>query len=281
MKRYSFCIALFFAGFAQAVTPVGQSPWGRVPALPTACYSNQDDFAAKIAAAQEAVTRDIDQQERVNSDLKQSAKDADVGDDATRAARMQELLAKDPQAAIKMMQQSQSAAATAQTAAPEDTANQQKLDRELKDLLTQYHAALDKAGAPVEKRILDRFAPGGRNWQGFLSPGASEADRADWASLIEQWNTEREKACTASWQASGPFHAWFKRYRDYLVQDHIPWVEQNEQGASGFLALMADSSSGSYKSTATLKAVSDYMKRAAEVFNNRPSKPRSDLLRDQ
>jgi len=277
MKHHAFCLAMFLVGLAEAAVPLAQSPWARVPVFPSGCYSTQDDFAAKITAAQATVTRDIAQLEQSNNELKERAKNADVGDPAARAARVQSLLMKDPQAAMKMMQQSQAAGTTAQTAAPEDTAKQQMLDRELKDLLTQYRVALDKAVAPVEARILNRFAPGGRKWQGFLGSGASDADRADWALLNKQWNTEREKACAPWWQASGPFHAWFKRYRDHLIQDHIPWVEQNEQAGAGFMALMADSSSGSYKSTAALNAVSDYMKRASEVFNNRPLEPRPNI----
>ena len=43
------------------------------------------------------------------------------------------------------------------------------------------------------------------------------------------------------------------------------------------MALMADSSAGSYQSTAKLEAVSDYMKRAEEIFNSRPPEPRMNI----
>jgi hypothetical protein len=280
LKPFVFGLALLAASLAEAAAPpVAQNPWARVPALPTGCYSSQDDFAAKIAAARDAVTDAIAQRDQANDALKERAKAADSGDDATRAARIQALLAKDPQAAMKMMQQIQTAGSTAQTASPTDTANQQKLERELNDLQTQYNAALAKAVAPVDAKFIKRFAPGGDagKWQGFLSPGAPAADYADWASLNKQWNGEREKACAPWWQASGPFHGWLKRYRDHLVQDHIPWVEQNEQGTSGFMLMMADSPSGSYKSTATLAGVNDYMKHAEAIFNTRPQEPRANI----
>jgi hypothetical protein len=279
MKHVAFCLALVFAGLAQAAAPVAQSPWARVPAFPTGCYSSRDDFAAKIAASRESVTGEIEEKKQSNDELKERARDADTGDDATRAARIQAMLMKDPQAAMKMMQQNQAAGTTFQTAAPEDNANQQKLDRELKDLLAQYNVALKKAVALVDAKFIKRFAPNGdaSQWQEFLSPGSPARDYADWAVLNKEWNAEEEKACIPWWQATGPFHAWLKRYRDHLVQDHIPWVEQGEQAGAGFMAMMADSSAGSYQSTAKLEAVSDYMKRAEEIFNSRPPEPRMNI----
>lgn len=274
MKHYAMGLAMFVVGLAEAAAPVAQSPWARVPALPTGCYSTQDDFPAKVTAAREAIAEEIAERKQANDELKERASNADEGDDAARAARIQAMLMKDPQAAVKMMQQSQAAGNTLQKAAPADTARQQVLDRELKDLLTQFHVALDKGVAPVEAKITSRFGPG---WKGFVHTSVPAADLADWASLNKQWNTEREKACAPWWQASGPFHAWLKRYREHLVQDHIPWVEQNEQAGAGFMALMADSPSGSFKSTATLETVNDYMKRAVDVFGSRPPEPRANV----
>ena len=106
MKHHAFCLPMFLVGLAEAAVPLAQSPWARVPAFPSGCYSAQDDFAAKITAAQATVTRDIAQLDQSNNELKERAKNADVGDPAARAARVQSLLMKDPQAAMKMMQQS-------------------------------------------------------------------------------------------------------------------------------------------------------------------------------
>jgi len=280
MKPLVFGFVLVAASLAQAAAPVAPSPWAQVPAFPTSCYSSKDDFVDKIAAAREVVAGEIDQRRQANNELYERAKEADSGDDETRRARMQAMMMKDPQATMKMMQGIQGAGNAMNAAAPADNANQQKLDRELKDLQTQYRAALANAVAPVQARIVKRFQPDGSGRQGFLAnfgQGYADADFADYAALNQQWNAEHEKACAPWFQASGPFHAWLKRYHDHLVQDHIPSAEKLEQQGYEFRAMMAGSPPGSIQPTAQLEAVSDYLKRAEEIFNSRPLEPRMNM----
>lgn len=278
-RLFATALAVLLSPAVLGAPPASPSPWTTVPVFPTGCYSSRDDFATKIAAAQDAMSREIARQEQINEQLKaRLGEGLGKGHDRemafAKAAQMSQMMMKDPQAAAKMMQQTQSAGTATQATMLRDPENRQKLDMELKNLLTQYNAALGKAVAPVNAKINEFMERKGVRvgWSDLLRMTGSATD-AETLSLLKQWNTEREKACAEWWQASGPFHAWFKRYRDYLIQDHIPWQEQNDQAALGFVALATDSTSVPYKSTATMKAVADYMKRAAEVFGNRPDGP--------
>lgn len=265
----------FLCSVAMGAPPAAQNPWAKVPAFPTGCYSGRDDFAARTAAAQETLSREIARQEQINKQLQDSVKMDEGTDPYEYAARMQNAMMNNPQEAMKMAQATQAAGATAEELRPKDVANQQKLDGEMTDLLTRYRAALGKAVAPVDAKFkdLDRRA------QKDLVVTEAGDFYAKWAvqeynALVRQWNAEYEKTCSAWWQASGPFHAWLKRYRDHLVQDHIPWLEQSDNAAYGFMAALgAGTTAGAYKSTATMNTVADYMKRAGEVFNNRPTEP--------
>jgi hypothetical protein len=60
------------------------------------------------------------------------------------------------------------------------------------------------------------------------SIGPSETGEPDW--VYDEWTVilkERDKGyaanCAQWWSATGPVHAYMKRYKDYLVQERIPY----------------------------------------------------------
>jgi hypothetical protein len=270
---FATALAVSFSPAVMGAPPAAQSPWSKVPAFPTGCYSGRDDFETKIVAAQEAMSKEIARQEQINNQLKERYESTKANDPWAEAARVQNLMAENPQKAMEMAQKGATARDTMTDLGPRDTANQKKLDAELADLSTRYRAAVEKATAPVDARLKESDKRA-ENWETCGEMACrSRRGVSEHNALVKQWNGEYEQVCSTWWQASGPFQSWLKRYRDHLVQDHIPWLEQAGEAGAGNLALYADTSAAGYKSTATMDAVVDYMRRAGEVFNNREREP--------
>lgn len=255
--------------------PATQSPWSKVPPLPTGCYGSGDDFATKIAAARAAVQQDIERQEAVNNELKERYESMQESDPFAEAARIQNLMAENPQKAMEAMQQVKQQTDAAIAGEPlRIIADLGKLHEDLKKLQTQFQAARNKVVTQMDAKFKD-LEKRATEKNGGIVVGESGAFYAGWAvkeynQLATLGNTEVEKACAPWWQPSGPFHGWLKRYRDYLVRDRIPASEKGEKAGFAMSALMSNASASGYKPTATMEGIADYMEQAEKVFGMRP-----------
>jgi len=224
-----------------------------VPAFPTGCYSSRDDFAEMIAAALDALSKEIGRQEQINSELSSRLAKMDA---AEKQSRVQSFMMNNPQEAMKLMQRSQAMWTAFADTGVRNEEKRQKLEGELKDLQALYNAALDKALAPFGAKFKDLDA-----WaQKDLVIAGEGHDYpkwaiAEWDALTSQSNAEYERVRGDWWPASGPFHAWLKRYRDYLVQDQIPPLEEADNVGDGFMVHLLDTPTTSFKSTATMNAI--------------------------
>jgi TolA-binding protein len=252
--------------------------WARVPALPTACYvsQEQDDFHRRFDAALEAVQADHDKQNEINDRIRQSAQSVDPME---MARRMQENLMKDPQNAMKYLESVQSLGAQ-----PEHQASAEKekqLAAEEKALIERYKTALAKGHAPGNARwdALKKklgISPDSR------SPGESGVpDWAwkEWEVILREWDRAYQATCAQWWNASGPMHAHMKRYRDYLVQERIPYRQKFVDEPTLKNYQMTNVSYKGYKSEAEFLAVEDYLKRARRIFSERADRPRCTAKR--
>ncbi len=256
---------------AAVAAPAAPDPWATVPALPTGCYSSLDDFAEKIAAAGDAISMERDRQDKVNSEL--TSRLSALGP-AEMQTRMQTFMMSNPQEAMKLMQQNQALGDTFADDQLKAEANRQKLTAELEGLQARYKTALEAARAPIDARFkeLDTRAQkdlvvSGESW--VYAPWAVKEHNA----LVAQWNASSEKVCADWWTASGPFHGWLRRYREHLTQDVIPSREQAENLGAGFMVHLLDTPDASFRSTATLSAVREYIDQAAQVFAERERAP--------
>ena len=266
--------ALAHAG-AAAPAAQNQNPWSRVPAFPAGCYSQSDGFASRVAAVREAVDRERAAQQQINDDLSKKAVGASGGetDPFKMAAQIQQKMLSDPQNAQRLLQQIQTSGQNVSSASAEDLESQRRLDAELNTTLTQYKAAQPKAVAPVQAKFKDLATRAARDPErteagDFYKPWAV----AEYNALVPMYNAEVEKTCATWFGASGQFQSWLRRYRDYLSNERIPWMESSENAGLAFAAFATDTRSG-YKSTATLRAVYDYLERVDKVFGYRPSGP--------
>jgi hypothetical protein len=274
--------ALAVASLAHAAAPAAQnqSPWSRVPAFPTSRYST-DGYSDKVLEVRTAVDADRERQQQINDNLSRKATGAGGGetDPFKMAAQIQQKMMNDPQNAQKLMQQIQASGQTVNSAANQDFATKRRLEAELKTTLGQYKSAQAKALAPVEAKFKELDARASKDLQrteagDFYKPWAVK----EYNALVPLYNAEVEKTSAAWFGAGGQFQAWLQSYRNYLVNESIPWLEKDENAGLAFAAFATDTKSG-YKSTATLRGVADYLVQVDKVFNYRPSGPRGAMDR--
>jgi len=241
------------AGAAAAATSAAPAdPWTQVPALPTACYGNQDDFSEVSRARIDSLTHDVERQQAVNDELAERFRTMDFME---KQRRMSEYMMQHPQEATKIMEAFQAAGSQANTDAKLQAVHEQEQQRAALDAsFGRYRAAYVATMDPFNRKI----AAVGEEFTLWDSPRKkpinAQADQA-YAKLCAQW-----------WR-SGPFLAHLAEYKKTLVQG-IPEQQKAAQLMTTNLS-WAGIPAAAYRSTAPMEAVKHYMERAAEIFSKR------------
>jgi hypothetical protein len=261
---------------ALAETPAAASgPWAKVPALPTKCYSSEDTWWDQHKAALEAIQQAHYAQNDINSAINQSATDTMNADPMAVAQRMQQAMMDDPANAQKYMEQMMQRGEQAPAKAAAQSEKEKQLDAEAKALVQQYKAALVTASAPAEARWT---ALKKRMGIAMDSPGPGEMGVPDWAWA--EWDVilrERDSAyvanCAQWWSATGPMHAYMKRYKDYLVGERIPYEKEaiDKPKLEQFQTLNV--STDGWRTTTDYEAAEDYLNRTSTLFSERADHP--------
>src|SRR5262249_31825544 len=148
--RHALVLGLAFSGWAG--TTKGQSgnadPWSRVPAVPTAYYS-EDDFLEKVDRARAALDGDIARQKEINNALKAKL---EAMDPMEKARRMQEFMMKNPQEAMKFAQASQAAGTSVNAEGSSANTHTIRLEKELAAHKARFSSGLDATVKPVQMR---------------------------------------------------------------------------------------------------------------------------------
>lgn len=259
---------LLFAGAAHSqAAPAG--PFAKVPALPTACYTDGDPFVARIEAAHAATQAEVYKQQEINAKIQEDYQNIDPMD---MAAKMQQWMMSNPQEAMKYMQTTQSMGQEAQTVAPELNAAEMAFGTEKEDLTKGYGAALTQAYAPVEARTaamnkkLEAEAAG--CGEGCLPPWA----QVEWDAIQKDRDAAYRATCARWWTASGPIHDYLKRNREWLLTKYVPSWQKHDEVKLTQYAIM-NTPAASWKSTVPLQEAVDYMGVARTLFALREDKP--------
>ena len=261
---------------ALAATPAtAAGPWTQVPALPTACYSDKDPWLEKNDAAFNAVQESLYKQQEANTAVEQKSNQAMSENPMAMAQAMQQAMMDDPANAQKIMEKMVQTGEQAQTEVPAQFEKEKKMEDESKALLKQYDTALLKAMAPAEARWTALKAKRGYPPDTI---GPSETGEPDW--VYDEWVVilkERDKDyaanCAQWWSATGPIHAYMKRYKDYLVQERIPYeVKLGDQPKLDQFKLLSVPTEG-WRTTTDIQAAMDYMKMASALFGHRNAWP--------
>jgi hypothetical protein len=93
------------------------------------------------------------------------------------------------------------------------------------------------------------------------------------AALEAEKNRAYEMVC-ANWWQTGAFHDWFARYKQFKIEEAAHWVEHAETAKLNYevMGVAADD----YRATEDLRAPTEYMQRAGQVFFKREYAPVSE-----
>jgi len=263
---FMFAIPLLHAA------PAGPDPWARVPVLTTGCYQSSDDFETRLAAAQEAIARDLKRQEEINSALSEELKTIDPMELATR---QQKYMMENPQEAMALMQRNQTLGENAAAIGEQNAARRLALAEERKAIDARYKAAVDAAMKPFEAKWKDLEARANKDKSVHTEAGTYTG----WAlqesqELVRQENAAFEKVCPQYWSATGAYPGWLKRFREQVTAE-IPQLEEADSVGAGFIVMLISTPGKSWQSTAKFRAVRDYLDATWKVFRERPLKART------
>lgn len=258
------------------------SPWSKIPALPTVCYSSQDNWSEQNYAALHEVQQDHSRQDEINGEVERSATEALGSDPFAIAQRMQQAMLDDPQKAQQLMQQMWQQSEQAPAQAKVQTEKERKIEAEGKALVKQYQAALNKAMgagnarlAALGKRLGTQDTTGSVD---FLWLRVGDPSDPAWVwperhAILKLWDEAYVATCAQWWTATGPFHAYMKRYKDYLLQERIPYEKQayDQSKLQNFLQLNVPAKG--WRTTTDYEAAEDYMNRASSLFGERETEP--------
>lgn len=262
-----------------AQTPAkSANPWAGVPALPTACYSGQDTWSEQATAAFDAVQQGRYRQDEINRAINQNAQDTQEADPMAVAQRMQQKMMEDPANAQKYMEQMLQQGQQLQAEIPERLAKEQQIENDSKALVKQYEAALEKAKGPGNARLAAlvkkyNVEPGsGDLWLRYGDPGEPAWVRPEAHAILRQWNEAYAATCPQWWGAGGQFHAYMKRYKDFLLLERIPYEKQFDVYKLDHYKTIGVSTAG-WRTTTDYQAAEDYIKMAQSLFGSRETTP--------
>lgn len=259
-----------------AAAPAG--PWTKVPALPTACYSDQDQWQDQSNAAFDAVQQDRYRQEDINRGISERANEIFAANPMAMAQALQQKMMSDPANAQKYMEQMMAQTQQAQTELPAQSEKEKQLENESKVLLKQYEAALEKARSAGNARlaaVMKRYSPPmgvGDLWLRYGEPGEPAWVAPERRLILRDLDSGYAANCAQWWSATGPIHAYLKRYKDYLVQERIPYMKTLDKSRLDQYQTL-NIPATNWRTTTDYEAVQDYVRRAQSLFAEREIKP--------
>lgn len=252
--------------------------WSKVPALPTACLSSQDQqWTERNNAAIEAVRETRAAQNEKNTALDQQANKALSENPMAMAQAVQQAMMDDPANAQKLIEKMTQTGTQAAAEMPERSEKEKQIEAESKTLLNQYNAALKTSMGPAEARWHAFQKKMGWETQDDFSyagdPSWPQAAWQEWAAVNKIRDAAYTATCAQWWSATGQFQGYMKRYKTYLVQERIPFQKKlvDEPKLDNFKLLNVPA--GDYRTTTEMDAAIDYMNMASSVYGARMSDP--------
>jgi len=264
-------LAVCSAPLAWSEQPATLDPWTKAPPLPTACYVGTDIAQEKLVAASEAVKAAMDHQVSLNDELKEKL---NALDPMQQASLMQEYLMSHPEEGMKLMQANASVGATYSDDLAKSLETARTLESELTGSLAKYEAALEAVLGPIKAKFKDLDV---RAKKDLVAVGETYT-YAPWAikeydALNAQSNKGYETVCATWWATTGPFHAWMKKYKTFLIQEWLPPHVEAEQVAAGLQVVIAGTPEHPYLPTSSYQATIEYLKKATDLFGKRLREP--------
>ena len=253
-------------GSATATAQATRPEWKLVPAMPTSCFKD-DGFDGKVGEAGQAAIAARDQQDALNTRIREQFDKMDMME---KAQRMQAWMMKNPQAASKMLEAAAGAGDAGAALTEEVKAAGERLDQELEGHKKAFDAAIERAVKPVDARIDGLIKTRTRQTQ-VDAVFITEADYAAYVALIDERNAAYEKACQPFFGAGGAFHKWVAAHRSEVTEKQLA-AEANGNAAMAQQFAIMDTPSGGYRTTGGYDVVREHLRRLGEVVAYRAYK---------
>jgi len=266
--------ALLLGSFIALIATIAASaspddPWADVPAPPSGCYEGEDHFEDTVNASMARLGQEIDAQDAVNDELNHQifvTGEDDETDPMALAAKMQQLMMDDPEKAMQMMQNLQSASGAYQEQAPGNFEKEQELAAELDQNLAAYDAAYKEMYNALDAKFVGLPTVMTEAGEMYAPEAAGDLRR-----ISGEANAEYARLCKA-WFQAGPFPDWLAKYRLYLVEERVPLEETlSEQTRSQLEFQQIDLTN--YHATAAMKAAHDYGLSLGKIYGKRQQQP--------
>lgn len=230
---------------------VAQSAWTKAPALPTACYGEQDSHGAAL----ENAMKEMDAARAKLSAANRALVKQIFANPATLQQGLMSAMQKNPAKAQEIMNFMQSqGAGLSQAAVGEASQKASAFDEKKTKLKAAYQAEKDALLGPIYKRIM----------QHTTELGGTAADDAIVKAGRIEYNTKYETIICARYFGKD-IPALLAEYRAYQVNDIISKGIENEASISRMLELFGVPA-GRYQSEAEMSGVVKYLQFAIELF---------------
>ncbi len=271
--RFLMAALIAFSAPIALSQPAAPGPFAKAPPLPTACYTEGETFWTKLEAAQVAVTADEEKQNVINNQIREEFQNIDPME---KASRMQQWMMDNPQEAMAYMQGVQSASADLGPGIKADADKKAQFAVEQKSVIAAHKTALQQAYAPndaklraLDKRVLEAQGCSFNN----ESCGLPAWAQAEHDTIQRERDAIYVATCSAWWGANGKVTAFMKRYKTWLLQEHVPLLESLDAQVLSQYAIM-NTPAASYRSLEPYKAAREYMNAAFYLYQERETRPR-------
>lgn len=267
------CMAALVFSSAPGAQPA-TGPWAKVPAFPTTCFLKDDAIYAKLEPALASVDADSAKQKALNDEIAERQKNIDPME---LAALMQQRMMDDPQHAMEYIQNAQNLGQQINAEMVPAMAKEDQMKAEAEAVNKRFEAALEVANGPGNARWAALKKKYGLPADHPASRGVGEAGVPDWVwaewhEINVEWDRAYRATCPAFFGAGGQANQFMQRYKNYLVQERIPYYEKFDAATVANYEMFS-TPAASYKSTATFDAVHDYIVMAQKVFAFRRYQP--------
>jgi hypothetical protein len=232
-----------------------QDWWSKIPAFPTACYTNDDPFLTDLEKVANELQEAIYKQEETNSVLKAKLDALDAGE---RQSRMIAFMQKDPAAAQKVMQD---VAAIGAQAGEEVQALSEKREA-LKKKLQEAEAEWEKAQKPLWPSL--------EEYRGESDPAGNPAKAR---AAAARYDAGYQKLCPSWFAESGsPFLAYLAAFKQHVENEVTPAAHDHVQTQMLHFTVFGVPGDG-FRTVDDLKGIHEYLGEVRNVFNKRLAGP--------
>ena len=259
--RLRTLVLAFCATLPAAAAPPGD-PWTLVPALPDACYEQQDGFLADVAAGIATLDEQISAQQAINDSVGGQLSAISEEDPFAMANRMQDYMMNNPEEATKMMEKLYATGQTYAEDATGDFRREQELTAPLDDLVARYREEFAQIRTDLDAKLATLPTEMGEAGAFWTSQAVAQLP-----AINQQTDAAYAKLCARWWQ-NGPFAAPLAEFRAFLANERVPREEemfgQNKQQWD-----IQGIDTSEFYPTAAMEATRKYLQQLQHIYTER------------